>query len=478
MSKSLMASTRRQIIAYDPADPDSPSISELCRRLGISRPSFYKVRERFMVEGNAALNPRSRAPKRPAHVYTADTTKIVLSVRTRLVGKGWDAGPKSIWHVCVDEALFTGPIPSVSTIARILADAGVVEKNPRKRPRTSYIRFQRSAAMEMWQLDGLEYKLFDADSDTDRSKVTIYQLLDDSTRFDVGTSAYTRPENGDDAVAAVTAALEVYGVPQELLSDNGAAFNLTRRGAITGLQRMLADRGCLGITGQFRHPTTQGKDERSHQTLKRFLNAHTPKTLERVQELLIEYRDYYNHRRHHQSLPGEMTPGQAWSTIEHRPGLGVPIPHADLIARALTYKDQHDADAAQPGDGLASIEPQHTAAGRLRELPDEIVITRQNPQIYLQGKTIKVPTHLVGRYVPILTDNDYLLFDVRDGAESIGVPLPLDTQHHTKRMIMLWQVRGARIRDPKPAWSQKQREYAAKHYPSAEATSPHTPGTL
>lgn len=477
MSKSLTPAVRRQIIAYDPADPDAPSVSEFCRSLGISRPSFYQVRDRFRAEGNAALNPRSRAPKQPARVYADDTVKIMLGVRERLAGKGWDAGPRSVWQACVDEALFTGPVPSVSTIGRIFAEAGVVEKNPRKRPRTSYIRFQRAAAMEMWQLDAFEFKLFDHDVEAERTKVTVYQLLDDSTRLDVGTSAYADPENGDDAVATVTAALDGYGVPRELLSDNGAAFNLTRQGAVTQLQRVLADRGCLGITGSFRSPTTQGKDERSHQTLQRFLNAHAPSTLERVRERLVEYREYYNHRRHHQSLPGEMTPAQAWQAAERRPSDGTPIPHSDLIATALAYKDQAIADAALPGDGVVRADPQHTASGRLRELPGEIVINRQNPQIYLHGKIIKVPTHLVGTYTPLVTDTEYMLFNVNDAAESIGFPLPLEIKQHTGRMILLWQVRGARIRDPKPSWLQKHREYEAEHHPGLDTARIRPDGT-
>ncbi len=66
MSKSLPPAIRRQIIAFDPAAPDAPSVSEFCRAVGISRPSFYNLRERYAAEGNAALNPRSRAPKTPA----------------------------------------------------------------------------------------------------------------------------------------------------------------------------------------------------------------------------------------------------------------------------------------------------------------------------------------------------------------------------------------------------------------------------
>ena len=387
MSKSLSPAVRRQIIAFNPAEPGAPSVSEFCRELGVSRPSFYKVRDRFAREGNAALNPRSRAPKAPAHRYGQDTAEVVLEVRKQLTGNGWDAGPIWIWHACVDEGLFTSSIPSVSTIARILAQAGVVDANPRKRPRSSCIRFQRAAAMELWQLDALEYPLFDETGGRRPDKVTIYQLLDDSTRYDVGTQAFADPENGDDAVSAVGAALAADGAPQELLSDNGGAFNLARQGSVTQLQRLLADHGCRGITGSFRSPTTQGKDERSHQTLTRFLDAHRPVSLDRVRELLVTYREYYNHRRHHQSLPGRMTPGQAWDACEHRPSHGVPIPHADLAAAAMAYLDLSPAAA---GDGRPeACDPQHTAGGRLREATGQIVITRENPQIYFPGRSTR-----------------------------------------------------------------------------------------
>lgn len=239
---------------------------------------------------------------------------------------------------------------------------------------------------------------------------------------------------------------------------------------MTVLERALADRGCRAITGSFRSPTTQGKDERSHQTLQRFLKAHSPRTLERVAELVIEYREYYNHRRHHQGLPGEMTPAQAWAAAEHRPCDGAAIPHADLIAKAWAYKDKTSAQAAVPGQGPVRQDPQHTASGRLRELPDQIVVTRANPQIYLQGKIIKVPVHLAGIYAPLISDTEYVLFDISDGAESIGFPLPLETKQSTGRMLALWQVRGSRIRDPKPSWLQKHREYQARHYPEPETS--------
>ena len=75
ISNSLSASIRRQIIQFDPGLPDSVSISQFCKQLGVSRPSYYKVKERYVAEGNKALNPHSRAPKTTRSLYGEKTVK-------------------------------------------------------------------------------------------------------------------------------------------------------------------------------------------------------------------------------------------------------------------------------------------------------------------------------------------------------------------------------------------------------------------
>ena len=460
---------RRQIIEFDPLAADGPSVSEFCQRLGISRPSFYNIRRRFLHEGNKALNPRSSAPKNPVRTFDAQTADIVLRIRVRLQKEGWDNGPKSIWFAGVDTGEFGTPVPSVATIARILSAAGAVKINPRKRPRTAWLRFARSAAMEMWQLDALEFRLFDET----RTKVTIYQLLDDSTRFDVGTQCFTDPENGTDAIATLEAAFTDHGVPKELLSDNGNAFNQARRGNVSGTERFLADHGCLGITGRGSHPQTQGKNERSHQTLQRFLAANAPASLEALRTLITDFRNYYNYRRRHQALPGAMTPGQAWEAAEHQPSDGTPINHKDLQSRADSYRDKTLALRATeaPEDQLQDLrdtagqEKPAIPAGRLRDSTvDQIVVSRTNPLLYHQGRKIKVPSHLFGTYQLVSTDTEYSLFDLTTGTESIYFPLPMTTAT-TNNNFPLWQIRGARLRDPKPAWTDKHQTYMKEHFP-------------
>lgn len=479
MSTSLSASIRRQIIEFDPGLPDSPSISAFCKQLGVSRPSYYKVKERYVAEGNKALNPHSRAPKTTRTIYGDETKDIVLRIRKRLAKDGWDNGPISIWFESLDTQEFGEKRPSVATIGRILSAASATKTNPKKRPRKSWLRFSRSNPMELWQLDGMEYRLFDEDG----TKALIYQLIDDGTRFDVGSCCFGRLENAEDAITTLKAAFAQYGVPQQLLTDNGAAFNLQRQGILGQTEVFLATVGCEGITGRFSHPQTQGKNERSHSTLTRFLDAHTPKTLTELANLLAQYRQHYNYRRRHQALKvgnTYLTPAQAWEAGTHRGSDGLPVDIALLKAKAQSYRDKAIAKKAEnpPSRNAPDLlnkaardtgaNQQDAASSILHQQRDDVIqIRRTNPQIYYRGRIFKVPTHLVGEHQLLLSNDSYTLYSITDGEQSLYFPLPLRVAS-SARLVPLWQVHGARIREPKPAWTQKRIEYESTHYSNDE----------
>ena len=475
MPKPLSPTIRRQIIQFDPHSPGAVSITEFCTALGITRASFYNIRRRYAAVGNKALNPRSSAPKNPRRTYTDDTVEAILQIRARLKEQGWDHGPESIWFAGVDQGVLTAPVPSVSTIARILSSTGSVDANPRKRPRSSLIRFARSYAMELWQLDAFEYRLADDTGEVGPTVVTVYQLIDDATRFDVGTAAYAAPENGVDARSCLDAAFVAHGIPQQLLTDNGNAFNSSRQGWIAETERFVADRGCLPISGSVSHPQTQGKNERSHKTLQNFLDANRPTTLTGVRALIDTYREYYNHRRHHQGLPGKTTPAQAWDAAEHRPSDGTPVGHAELESRAQRYRDRQAAKvAARPTDRPDDVGivhgPVRAPGGRVitdSGSSDQLVITRENRVFSIQGRVLSVPAHLVGSYYEHVTDEAYRLFSAVDGREAVRFPLPLRTAE-TRRRFPLWKVVGAWIRDAPPAWMDKHRGYLEEFFPSGD----------
>jgi transposase InsO family protein len=217
-------------------------------------------------------------------------------------------------------------VPSVATIARLLSSVRQVDLSPRKHPKSSYFPFARSTAMALWQLDVFEYRLANAQT------ATVYQVIDDATRYDVGTWAHARHENSTDATLVLECAIGEHGASQELLNDNSLTFNQLHQGGIGSVEIFLASRGTIPISGLPGKPTTQGKNERSHQTLIRFLDANQPATLEQLRKLITRYREHYHNRRPYPALE-HPTPRTAWELLAHTPATE-PIPLANLEGKA------------------------------------------------------------------------------------------------------------------------------------------------
>ena len=224
-----------------------------------------------------------------------------MQIRKDLADEGLDHGPVTVrWHL--QQAGLKAP--AASTLARIFTARGLVVPQPQKRPKTSYRRFCFTQAHECWQLDAFTWPL------ADDTTVAVFQLSDDCTRLAVATHV-AAGESAVGARAVVAAGIAAYQVPVLLLTDNGAAFNRDRMGQATQLTTYLRALGCKPITGRPAHPQTQGKNERIHQTLQRWLRARPPAaTIAELQTLCEEFDEVYNHRRPHQAL-GMQTPAQA-----------------------------------------------------------------------------------------------------------------------------------------------------------------------
>jgi len=213
------------------------------------------------------------------------------------------------------------PVPSTASLARIFRDAGVARVEPRKKPRASFRRFVYPAPNACWQLDGTEYVL------TGGRKCVIFQLIDDHARFAVA-SHVTWGETSEGAIAVVKKGIAAHGVPQRLLTDNGAALNPSRRGAVGQLVTYVEALGVEAITGKPYKPTTQGKNERFHQTLFRWLDKKPlASSLDELQAQVDQFEQIYNTERPHQGLPGRITPAQAW---EATPKVAPPRPKKQL----------------------------------------------------------------------------------------------------------------------------------------------------
>jgi transposase InsO family protein len=278
------------------------SVTAAAAEYGISRGHLHRLLHRYREGGLEAIEPRSRRPRTNPR-RTPDHVRVrIIALRSELTGRGLDAGPVTIaWHLG-REGL---DIPSTSTIRRVLHAAGLVTPEPRKRPRSSWIRFEAAVPNELWQSDVTHWRLADG------TEVEICSWLDDHSRYLLVCTAFGRVA-GDDVVATFTAAGDAHGWPAATLTDNGAIYTSRFTGGRNGFEYLLAYLGIRQKNGAPGHPQTQGKIERFHQTLKRWLGrGPAARTLPELQRQLDAFRLAYNEQRPHRAI-GRVTPGEAY----------------------------------------------------------------------------------------------------------------------------------------------------------------------
>jgi transposase InsO family protein len=295
----------RLAISQWPDDAPRGAVSTFCAEHGISRKSFYELRKRAKLEGPAAvLEPRSRRPRSSPSRLT-DAVKVqAVQVRAALEASGLDHGPISVHDKM--HAMGLDPVPSVASLARVFRQAGVARAEPKKKPRSAWRRFVYPAPNACWQVDATDYVL------SGGRTCVIFQLIDDHSRYAVA-SHVAWGETAEAAIVVFDKAVAAHGVPQRLLSDNGIALNPTRRGYLGQFVDHLWHLGVDAITGKPYKPTTQGKNERFHQTLFRYLDKQPlADTLAELQAQVDTFDHIYNTERPHQGLPGRITPSTAW----------------------------------------------------------------------------------------------------------------------------------------------------------------------
>jgi transposase InsO family protein len=218
---------------------------------------------------------------------------------------GFDAGPVTIaWHL---EQAGHRP-PSTSTIRRILHAAQLIAPEPRKRPRSSYRRFEAAQPNECWQSDFTRWRLADG------TDIEILNWLDDHSRYLLACTAHT-PVTGDIVAQHFLTTAEECGLPAATLTDNGRVYTARFGGGMNAFEYLLAILGITQKNGHPGHPQTQGKIERFHQTLKSWLTQQPPAaTITDLQRQLEAFRNLYNEQRPHRARK-RSTPGQAYRAL-------------------------------------------------------------------------------------------------------------------------------------------------------------------
>jgi transposase InsO family protein len=373
------------------------SQSEVARTYGVSQGWISRLLARYRVEGEAAFEPLSRAPKTSPGTTPAETVELVLRLRKQLTESGLDAGADTIgWHL----AHHHGTTLSRATLNRILVRAGTVTPDPSKRPKSSYIRFEAEMPNECWQADFTHYRL------SDGTDVEILTWLDDCSRYALSVTAHLRV-TALIVLAVFRATVAIFGIPASTLTDNGMVFTTRFAGGKGGRNHLEYELRELHITqknGQPNHPQTQGKVERFQQTLKKWLRAQPtqPATIAELQTLLDAFVVEYNQRRPHRSLPHRATPATVYTT---RPKAA---PSTDRTA------DSHDRVRHDKIDKAGSVTLR--VAGQLRHIGVGRTYARTDVILLVQDLHVTVVNAATGE---ILRD---LIIDPRRDYQPTGRP--------------------------------------------------------
>ena len=278
------------------------SVTQAAADYGFSRRHLHRLLARYWEGGLDALEPRSRAPRTNPAQTSPEICERVVELRAQLTADGLDAGPVTIaWHL---EREGLRP-PAPATISRILVRAGLVSPQPRKRPRSSYLRFEMAQPNEMWQSDFIHWRLADG------TDVEVLNWLDDHSRYLLSCTAH-RPVSGDVVVSVFLELVERYGPPAATLTDNGSVYTSRFTGGRNAFEYVLPLLGVRQKNGSPGHPQTQGKTERFHQTLQRWLTARpAARSLSELQPQLDAFREHYNENRPHRALR-RRTPGEIY----------------------------------------------------------------------------------------------------------------------------------------------------------------------
>ena len=276
---------------------DGWKITEVAERLGVSRQSVYRWMLRYERGGLPALADRSHRPETCSHQISPELEAVICEMRRQY--PGW--GPRRILHQLGRDRIY--PLPGRSSIYRCLKRHNLIELRRRKKRRDEFRRWERDRPMQLWQMDVMSGVLLD-----DGSDLKIVTGIDDHSRFCVAAGLVTRATAR--AVCEVfKASMLRYGVPDEILTDNGKIFT-GRFG--THKAEVMFDRMCRenGISHRLtapRSPTTTGKIERFHQSIrKEFLADRSFASLKAAQDVLDDWVADYNNERPHQSLEMEV----------------------------------------------------------------------------------------------------------------------------------------------------------------------------
>ncbi len=379
---------------------DGATVTDVACRYGVTRQTVHAWLRRFQNSGLSGLVSHSSRPASCPHEVRPAVVVRVLEMRR--AHPLW--GPRTIRHHLALEG--TEPLPGRSSIYRCLVRHRLIQPKPRRRRREDYRRWERTRSMELWQMD-----IMGGVRLVGGRELQIVTGLDDHSRFCVSALLVARA-TARPVCEALAQALRQHGVPEEILTDNARVFSarFSRGPGEVLFDRICRENGIRHLLTAPYSPTTTGKVERFHRTVRReFLAERVFASPEAAQAELDAWVASYNTERPHQSI-GMVPPADRF------------VPGAPEASPPVLLREDGQ------GDGLDPAEPQ---ARRLTRKVSEY------GRIRLAGLSYPVGRFLAGESVEAELGQDGLIGIFHRGV----LVVTLARRHPVQAEEALWRMR-------------------------------------
>jgi len=369
---------------------DGRTVHEVAAAVGVSRQTMHAWLGKYEAGGLEGLGDGSHRPRGCPHQMPAVIEAAVLEARR--AHPSW--GPRRI-AVVINQRLGVGSVTE-SSVYRCLRRAGLIEPDGRRRRRRDWKRWERGRPNELWQMDTVGGFLL-----ADGSHAKALTGVDDHSRFCVSAKLMAR-ERTQPVCDGLTAALKSYGVPEQILTDNGRVFTGKFFTPPTEVlfDRICRENGIDHLLTQPRSPTTTGKIERFHRSLRaEFDTRRTFASLRVAQQALDEWVGYYNTARPHQAL-SDATPAERFHTSravdQQGSGSADPVAPARPVVQSAGATDRTGDDwvSRKVGrNGIVCVNWQQVSVGKHRAGSRcDVLVTDQVLQFWIGSELMKTVT--------------------------------------------------------------------------------------
>jgi transposase InsO family protein len=369
---------------------DGRTVKEVAAGVGVSRQTLHAWLAKYEVGGLEQLADRSHRPRGCPHQMPAEVEVAVLEARRN--HPSW--GPRRIAFELNRRS--PGVRVTESAVYRCLRRVGLVEPDGRRRRRREWKRWEHGRPNELWQMDVVGGFLI-----AGGGRAKALTGVDDHSRMCVSAKLITQ-ERTRLVCDGLTAALTRYGVPEQILTDNGKVFTGKYNHPPTEVlfDKICRENGIDHLLTQPRSPTTTGKIERFHRTMRaEFDTRRTFTSLRMAQQALDEWVGYYNTTRPHQALE-DATPEHRFHLVSSAPepgsGSADPVAPARPVVQSIRATDREGdgwVSRKVGRNGIVCVGWQQVSVGKHRAGSRcDVLVTDQLLQFWIGAELMKTVT--------------------------------------------------------------------------------------